>query len=330
MKKIAIYSSHAFEEPYLDDANKNSYQLIYISEPLSSNNVSLCSGCAGIAIFTSDEVSADILSRLKIEGIQFIVTRSTGYDHIDIKKATALGITVANVPGYSPNAIAEHAVALILALSRHLIRSNENVNRYDFSINELIGFNLDGKTVGIVGTGKIGEVVCKILNGFGCQLVAFDIKENKGLVEKYGLKYVTMEALCHLSDIITLHAPLNESTQYLVNKTSIQNMKDGVMLINTSRGKLINTADVLEALDNGKISCLGTDVYEKEKGIFFNDYSKKGIDDQVLKSLINNKNVLLTSHHAFLTKEALKNIADTTMFNISCFTNHSENPNQLT
>ena len=329
MKKIAVYSSHAFEEPYLKSACKEDVDLVFISESINRANILACAGCNGISVFTSDEISADILAMLKIEGIKFIVTRSTGFDHIDLKKATELGIKVANVPGYSPHAIAEHAVALMLALSRHLVRSHEKVNLFDFTINELVGFNLEGKTVGIIGTGKIGEVVCRILNGFGCNVIAFDIKENKRLVDQYGLKYVTMETLCNLSDIITLHAPLNEKTKYLIDKKCISNMKDGVMLINTSRGKLINTADILEALDNGKISYLGIDVYEKEKGIFFNDFSKKGIDDELLKKLISHKQVLLTSHHAFLTKEALKNIADTTMFNISCFINNIINPNNL-
>ena len=329
MKKIAVYSSHAFEVPYLKSACKDDVNLIFISESLNRNNVLACAGCNGISVFTSDQVSADILSMLKIEGIKFIVTRSTGFDHIDIKKATELGIKVANVPGYSPHAIAEHAVALMLALSRHLVRSHEKVKQFDFSIDELVGFNLEGKTVGIIGTGKIGEVVCKILNGFGCNFIAFDIKENKGLVDQYGLKYVTMETLCNLSDIITLHAPLNEKTKYLIDKKSISNMKDGVMLINTSRGKLVNTCDILEALDNRKISYLGMDVYENEKGIFFNDFSKNGIEDELLKNLISHKQVLLTAHHAFLTKEALKNIADSTMFNISCFTNNIINPNLL-
>ncbi len=329
MKKIAIYSTHPFEKPHLFEANKNQFELLFIDKALTVATVALSAGCCGIAVFTSDDASAKVLELLKEQGIQFIAARSAGYDHIDINKATELGIKVANVPAYSPNAIAEHAVALMLALDRHLVQSDRKIKKNDFSIDELKGFNLQGKTAGIIGTGKIGAVVCKILNGFGCKLLGYDIKEDEALVKDYGLKYVSMDTLCMQSDIITMHTPLNESTTYMIDAGIISMMKEGVMIINTSRGKLVNTREVINALHSGKIGYLGIDVYENEKGLFFHDHSQKGIKDEMLQTLINMDNVIITAHHAFLTKEALKNIADTTLTNIEYFVNGRSNPNLL-
>jgi D-lactate dehydrogenase len=328
MNNIAIFSSHAFERPYLNAANLDRFNLIFISESLSKQTVQLCKGCAGIAVFTSDADTADILEILKQLGILFIVTRSTGYDHIDVDKATQLQIAVANVPSYSPNAIAEHAVALMLALNRHLILSHEKVNRFDFRIDELQGFNIQMATVGVVGTGSIGSAFCKIVHGFGCKILAYDIVEQDAL-KQYGVTYVPFKTLCSECDVISLHAPLNEKTSHMIDRTSISWMKRGVMLINTARGKLVNTADVLQALDDGSIGYFGADVYEKEKGIFFYDLSENPPEDLLLKSLINHKNVLLTSHHAFLTKEALQNIARITFENIDLFLKNEMNVNKL-
>jgi len=329
MNKIAIYSTHPFEKPYLAYSNKHQFDLLFIDEPLSIDTVKLATGCKGITVFTSDDVSAPVLEALKELGIEFVATRSAGFDHIDLNKAKLLGISVANVPAYSPHAIGEHAVAMMLALCRHLVESDKKVKANDFTIDTLTGFNLHYKTAGIIGTGRIGAVVCKILFGFGCKLLAYDITENEMLVSKYGLKYVTLEELCSQSDIISLHTPLNEQTSYMINKQTIGLMKKGVMLINTSRGKLIDTAAAISALQSGQIGYLGLDVYEKEKGIFFHDHSVKGITDEALKTLIEMKNVLITSHHAFLTKEALTNIADTTLLNIDCFANDKKNLNEL-
>lgn len=329
MIKIAIFSSHPFEKPFLVDSNRDRYELIFIDEALSSRNTMACSGCKGIALFTSDDASAKVLESLKSQDIEFIVTRSAGYDHIDIKKSKELEIKIANVPAYSPNAIAEHTVALMLCMNRHLIESEKRIKRNDFSINGLTGFNLEGKTVGIIGTGRIGAVLCKILNGFGCRLLAVDICHNNFLEKEYNVKYVSLDELCIHSNIISLHTPLDESTKYMINEKTIYLMKEGMMLINTSRGGLINTADVIRGLQSGKIRYLGIDVYENEKGIFFHDLSQTGIEDETLQQLIKMKNVLITSHHAFLTDEALKNIADTTMENIDSFVNGQINPNAI-
>ena len=329
MTKIAIYSIHDFEKPYLIAANQQRYELVFINEALNAGSAVLAKGCNGIAVFTSDDVSADVLKELKEEDVSFVVTRSAGYDHIDLPIAQKLGIRIANVPEYSPHAIAEHTVAMMLALDRHLIRSDNKVKHNDFSISDLVGFNLHNKTVGIIGTGRIGAVVCKILFGFGCRLLAYDIEQNEMLISKYGLQYVPLDQLCRESEIISLHTPLNEQTTYIINEEKINLMKDGVMLINTSRGKLINTIEVLAALKSGKIRYLGMDVYEKEKSVFFYDYSQTGINDPILNELIGMDNVLITAHHAFLTKEALKNIADVTLDNINCFSLQQVNPRQL-
>ncbi|MBS1741917.1 MAG: 2-hydroxyacid dehydrogenase [Bacteroidetes bacterium] len=329
MNRIAVYSIHAFEKEFLLNANNSQFELLLIEEGLSVNTVALSKGCAGVALFTSDDASAPVIELLAKEGIRFIVTRSTGYDHIDINVAAQKNIPVAYVPGYSPNAIAEHSIALMLALSRHLIQSDKKVKQYNFTIDDLVGTNLQGKTVGIIGTGQIGAVMCKILDGFGCNILAYDIEQNGSLRYNYNVKYCSLEDIFRLSDIISLHAPLNHSTKHLLNEHSFSIMKKNIMLINTARGGLIDTKALLDALNNGTVGYFGGDVYENEKGIFFHNYSSEGISDPILLALINHRNVLLTSHHAFLTREALQSIAETTIGNIHCFVSGQSNPNQL-
>ena len=326
--KIAVYSAHDYDKKFLDSTG-NGFQFVFIKDALTLETAVLAKDCKGIAIFTSDDASANVLYALKDIGIDFVVTRSTGFDHIDISIADKLNIHVANVPAYSPNAIAEHAVAMMLALSRKLVLSDKKVKEHDFTIDNLIGFNLDGKTAGIIGTGQIGGTTIKILKGFGCRIVAYDIREDSRLVDEYGVEYVPLEVLYQNSDIISIHAPLNTYTTYLVNEKSIGLMKDGVMLINTARGKIINTQDILKAIKSGKIGYLGMDVYENERGIFFKDFKGKTFRDELLQELMTFPNVLITAHQAFLTNEALKNIADTTLFNINCFANNKANPNAL-
>ena len=217
----------------------------------------------------------------------------------------------------------------MLALNRKLILTDKQVHHYNFTVGNLVGFDLHQKTLGIIGTGRTGSVVAKILHGFGCRLLGYDIKENKELSEKYNLEYVDLKTLCRSSDILTLHTPLNTATKYLINKEMLDEMKLGVMLINTARGAVINTEHVIEALENGKIGYLGMDVYEKEKGIFFYDYSKNKITDEMLKKLMSYPNVIITPHQAFATNEALSNIADTTFYNIDCWANNKNSDNEL-
>ena len=327
--KIIIYSIKDFERSYLLNANKMNHELTCVEEALIPDTAALAKGHEAVVVFTGDDVSTAVIEKLHEAGIKYIAIRAVGYDNVDIKTANELGIKCANVPEYSPYSIAEHAVALMLALNRKLILAGKQVHQHNFTVGNLVGFDLHQKTVGIVGTGKIGSIAAKILHGFGCNLLGYDIAENKELTEKYNLQYVDLKKLCSSSDIITLHTPLNTVTKYLINKEKLDVMKPGVMLINTARGAVINTEHVIEALDNGKIGYLGLDVYEKEKGIFFYDYSKNKVKDDVLKKLMSYPNVIITPHQAFATNEALLNIADTTFYNLNKWANNKASENEL-
>lgn len=305
------------------------HELTMVEEALNENTANMAMSHDAAVVFTGDDVSTTVVEKLAKAGVKHIAIRAAGYDNVDQQKAAGLGITVANVPEYSPYAIAEHAVALILALNRKLIVVNKQVYHHNFTVGSLVGFDLHGKTVGIVGTGRIGSVMAKILHGFGCKLTGYDICETKELTEQYGLQYADLKTLLQTSDIITLHTPLNAATRYLINRETINEMKPGVMLINTARRAIMNTEHVIEALESGKIGYLGADVYEKEKGIFFYDYSKNKIQDETLKKLMSLPNVIITPHQAFATREALANIADTTFYNIDCRARGMASPNEL-
>lgn len=327
--RIAVFSSHDFEKEELKRANKGIHQLHWLEGQLNPGSAELAKGCEAVIVFANDDVSAATLEELAKHRVKYITTRSTGYNHIDLQKAKSLGIKVAYVPEYSPYAIAEHAVGLMLALNRHLIESNKRVSHYDFHIEGLTGFDMRGRTVGIIGTGNIGTTVAGILHGFGCKLLGHDVQQFGSLTAKYGLHYVSLEELCKESDIITLHVPLNKNTQYLINAKNIALMKDGVMLINTSRGRVINTKEALHALKINKIGYLGLDVYENENPYYFKDMSSQPMEDKTLKALIAHPNALVTAHHAFLTRQALKNIADATFYNINCWDKHFRSKNEL-
>jgi D-lactate dehydrogenase len=328
--KIIIYSTKDFERNYLLKANRINHELTCVDEALNLKTAELAKGHDAAVVFTGDDVSTTVIDKLHEAGVKYIAIRAVGYDNIDIKRANELGIKVANVPVYSPYAIAEHAVALMLALSRKLILANIQVHHHNFTVGNIVGFDLHKKTVGIIGTGRIGGVTAGILHGFGCRLLGYDIKENKELSKQYGLQYVHLKTLCQESDIISIHTPLNAATKYLINKQLIEEMKQGVMLINTARGAIMNTQHVIEALESGKLGYLGTDVYENEKGIFFYDYSKNRIHDEMLKKLMSFPNVIVTPHQAFATQEALTNIADTTFYNLDCWSQYKLTENELT
>ena len=317
--KTAIYSAHKFEEASIQKANADKHELLMIETAMTEDTINLAAGCKAICIFVSDKASAAVLKKLSELGIQFIALRSAGYNHIDLKEAKKLNLKVARVPDYSPFAIAEHAVALMLALNRQLVHAHNRINELNFSLDGLSGFDMHGKTVGVAGTGKIGSQVAKILHGFGCNVLAYDLMENDILKKDFGVSYVDFKTLCQQSDIISLHTPFNEQTKHLINKDTIGNMKKGVMLINTSRGGLVNTKHVITALKSGQIGYLGMDVYEEEAGLFFEDHSQDILQDDVIARLMTFKNVLITSHQAFLTDTALKNIAATTIHNLDCF-----------
>ncbi|WP_299113910.1 2-hydroxyacid dehydrogenase [uncultured Winogradskyella sp.] len=328
--KILVYSSKNFEIPYIEEANRKKHQLTFTKEVLSSKTAIKAIGYDAVSIFSADEACFITIEKLKEFGVKYITLRSAGYDNVNLRAALRSDIRVANVPEYSPNTIAEHAVALLLALNRKLIESNDRINRYNFNLDHLIGFDLNKKTVGIIGTGRIGTVMSKIMHGFGCKLLGYDIEHNAELVKNYGMTYASLNDLCAESDIISLHVPLNTETHELINKDLIDKMKDGMILINTARGSIINTKAVIEGLKNGKISALGIDVYENEKGIFFKDHSRDIPKDNNLMILNAMPNVLITGHHAFLTDEALTNIAETTIINLDSWASGKESENELT
>lgn len=327
--KVAIFSVHKFEKDYLIQANSQQHDLLFLDTRLTKETVHLATGCEAISLFTGDNASSEVLEIVNDLGIQFIVLRSAGFNHVDLKKAWELKIQLARVPAYSPHAIAEHTVAMMLALNRKLISANRRIMELNFSLDGLIGFDMNAKTIGIIGTGKIGSILARIMHGFGCKILAYDQFENQELVNRYRVKYMSCESVCTQADIISLHIPLNADTRYIINKHCIQSMKPGVMLINTSRGGLVDTKEVISALKSEQIKYFGMDVYEEEEGLFFEDHSDGILQDDTIARLMTFKNVLITSHQAFLTDTALRNIAETTIHNLNCFQNNVENEANL-
>ncbi|MDP3469563.1 MAG: 2-hydroxyacid dehydrogenase [Daejeonella sp.] len=313
---VIAYSVKSFEIEYLENANSMKHEIILEAKPLRIESAVLAKGADAVIIFTSDDASEPVINALADLGVKYILTRSSGTDHIDLKAAEKRGIKVANVPSYSPQAIAEQAVMLALALSRKLIDTSRLVQDYNFTIEKHVGFNFFGKTVGLIGLGSIGKATAAIFKGLGCRVISFDIDQE---IEMDTIEMVSLDVLLQQSDIISLHAPLNESTRHLINQESMSQMKDGVMLINTSRGALIKSEDVLAKLEDGKIGYLGLDVYEFEKGLFFEDHSNSTSKDSLIKKLIDHKNVIITPHQGFLTREALQEIAQITMGNIDAW-----------
>ncbi|MDW3710368.1 MULTISPECIES: 2-hydroxyacid dehydrogenase [Pseudomonas] len=285
---------------------------------LTLDTTALANGFDVVCAFINDDLSAPVLEHLVAGGTRLIALRSAGYNHVDLTAARALGLTVVRVPAYSPHAVAEHAVALILALNRRLHRAYNRTREGDFSLHGLTGFDLVGKRVGVVGTGQIGETFARIMAGFGCQLLAYDPFPSPA-VEAMGARYLPLGQLLAESDIISLHCPLNDATRYLINADSLQHMKPGAMLINTGRGALVETPALIEALKSGQLGYLGLDVYEEEANLFFEDRSDLPLQDDVLARLLTFPNVIVTAHQAFLTREALAAIARTTLDNIAAW-----------
>ena len=327
--KTAVFSIHEFEKPYLLKAAIGSHELVFISKPLNVQTAILAEGCQAACLFVTDCADASILQKLKAINIRYITLRSAGYNNVDIEEAKRLGIRVARVADYSPSAIAEHAVALMLALNRRLIVAYAQAYQFNFCLDGLVGFDMKGKTVGIIGTGKIGSQVARILQGFGCRLLAYDVIENNNLIQENKVEYVTLENLLAQSDIITLHTPLTPQTKHLIRRATIAQMKRGVMLINTGRGALIDTADVIAAVESATIGYLGMDVYEYEEGLFFENHSQDLMHDKTLAKLMDLPNVIITGHQAFLTADALTNIAVSTMHNLECFASCVTSDNML-
>ncbi len=311
--KVVAYSIKSFEKEFLARANQKKHDITLISNPLSPETAIYAEGKDAVVVFTNDNVSAPVVNQLADLGIKYIATRSAGTDHIDKEAAGLRGIKLANVPVYSPQAIAEHTVALALALNRQVVKAETHSLHFDFRQDELIGFNFFGKTVGLIGLGHVGQATAAIFNGLGCRVIAYDAFLTESLP---GIALVSFDEVLAQSDIISLHAPLTPDTHHLINQATLTKMKDGVMLLNTSRGGLLNTQDVIDALNTGKVGYLGIDVYENEKGLFFEDHEHDHLKDTLLADLMSHPNVLVTPHQAYLTKEALQQIADQTIQNL--------------
>ena len=317
--KLIIFNTKSYDRNFLEAANqKHSHEIKFLEPHLNINTAPLAQGYEGVCAFVNDVLDVDVLKILAQDGVKLIVLRCAGFNNIDLVAADELGFTVLRVPEYSPHGVAEHALALILALNRKIYRAHNRVREGNFSLDGLLGFEIYGKTVGVIGTGKIGMLFGKIMQGMGTRVIAYDKAENDEL-KHLDVEYVSLDALYAESDIISLHVPLLPATHHMINDKSIRKMKDGVMLINTSRGGLIDTKAVIAGLKSGKIGYLGLDVYEEEGDLFFEDLSNIVIQDDTFSRLLTFPNVIITGHQAFFTQTALQNIADTTLQNVSDF-----------
>ena len=314
---ISFFSAQSYDRTYFDRFNKT-HEIRYLETTLNEQTVALAKGSQAICPFVNDKITEGVIVQLAEMGVKLIALRSAGFNNVDLAAAKKHGLTVVRVPAYSPYAVAEYAVGLILTLNRKIHKAYNRVREGNFSLEHLTGFDLFGKTVGVVGTGKIGQVFCRIMRGFGCRVVAFDIVENKALITE-GVAYVSLNDLLKQADIVSLHCPLNDATHYLINAESLAAMKRGAMLINTGRGGLIDTKAVIEALKTGQLAYLGIDVYEQESELFPHDFSESVIQDDVILHLLAFPNVLVTAHQAFFTEEALTQIAQITLRNVDCF-----------
>ncbi|MCM3880545.1 MAG: 2-hydroxyacid dehydrogenase [Vicinamibacterales bacterium] len=317
--RIAFFDTHAFDREAFTVANARfGFDLTFFEARLTAATAALASGFPVVCPFVNDRLDADALQTLHAGGVRLIALRSAGYNHVDLAAAADLALPVVRVPEYSPHAVAEHAVALLLALNRKIPRAANRVRDANFSLDGLVGFDLYGRTVGIVGTGRIGVVMATIMLGFGCRVVAFDMAKRQELIDR-GVSYVNLTDLYRVSDVISLHVPLTPKTHHLIDAAALQSMKRGVMIINTGRGALIDTPALVEALKQGQVGAAGLDVYEEEEGLFFRDLSDQVLQDDVLARLLTFPNVLITAHQAFLTQEALANIAQTTLESVRAF-----------
>lgn len=317
--RVLFFSAKPYDIRFFNEQAKNSrHTLEFMDVALSMHTASLASGYDAICIFVNDRVDAEVVTALSRLGIKLIALRCAGFNNVDLNAAAKAGIKVVRVPAYSPHAVAEHTLALVLTLNRKTHRAYNRIRESNFSLNGLIGFDLYGKTVGIIGLGKIGRVTAGIFHGFGCRVLGFDVVEPEGLSDA-GIEFSSLSTIFAQSDIISLHCPLNPDTFHLINPVTIAAMKPGVMLINTSRGALIDTKAVIGGLKLGTIGALGLDVYEEEEHLFFKDLSDELMLDDVFSRLQSFNNVLITGHQAFLTSNALTNIADITLENLSAF-----------
>ncbi|MBD3675439.1 MAG: 2-hydroxyacid dehydrogenase [Planctomycetaceae bacterium] len=314
--KIAFFDARSYEIDSFDQKNQDRYAIENFEFSLNAHTASSADGFKVVCVFVNDTVDAEVVKLLSKHGVELIALRCAGFNNVDLDACKEHNISVVRVPAYSPHAVAEHTLGLMLMLNRHLHRAYLRNRAGSFVLDGLTGFDMHGKTAGVIGTGKIGRCVIEILCGFGCRVLANDKYPHEEVEQNPNAKYVELEQVLTESDMITLHVPLTDETHHMINKETIESMKDGVMLINTSRGGLVDTRELIEGLKSKKIGSAGLDVYEEEAGIFFHDYSSRIMDDDVLARLMSFSNVVVTSHQAFLTREALANIAETTLENI--------------
>ena len=317
--KVAMFSTRPYDKEFFLNANQShGHHLSFFEARLSVATASLAFGYEVVCVFVHDFLDEPVLRQISATGTRLVALRCSGYNNVDIEAASKLGMTVIRVPAYSPNAVAEHTVGLLLALNRHIHRAYNRVREMNFSLDGLMGFDVCGKVVGVIGTGAIGGCFCGIMSGFGCRILAYDPNPNPHL-QKLGVEYVSLEKIFTDSDIISLHCPYTPSTHHLIDAEAIAMMKKGVMLLNTSRGALLDTAAVIEGLKQQRIGSLGIDVYEEEAGLFYEDRSNEILQDEVFARLLTFPNVIITGHQAFFTREAVRNIAETTLAGITEF-----------
>ena len=328
--RVAVFSTKPYDRIFLERSNTAyGHELTFFEPRLTSETSGLAVGSPSVCVFVNDRLDSGVLQQLAAGGTKVVALRCAGFNNVDLPTAERLGIKVVRVPAYSPYSVAEHTVGLILTLNRKIHRAFTRVREGNFSLDGLLGFDLHGRTVGIVGTGQIGAVVCRIMAGFGCRLLGFDLHPNAEC-DTLGMNYVSLKQILTESDIITLHCPLTPETHYLINAKTVKQMKSGVMLINTSRGAVIDTKAVIDGLKSGKIGALGIDVYEEEGDYFFEDLSQQVITDDVLARLLTFPNVVMTAHQAFFTQEALQAIADTTLKNLQEIEETGRSENEVT
>jgi D-lactate dehydrogenase len=327
--KVAVFSTKSYDRQFFNIANAQyHHELIFLEPRLNHQTTRLAIDAPAVCIFVNDEINKDTLEILASNGLRLIALRCAGYNNIDVQAAKSLGIKIVRVPAYSPYAVAEHTVALMLALNRKLHRAYNRVREGNFSLEGLLGFDLHGRTIGIVGTGRIGQVVAQIMTGFGCNVLAYDLHRNPQC-ESIEVQYVELSQLFSRSDIVTLHCPLTPETRHLVNEQAIGQMKPHTMLINTGRGALIDTSAIIAALKSGQIGALGLDVYEQESELFFEDHSDQIIQDDTFARLMTFPNVMITGHQAFFTEDAMRAIAEVTLSNISQVEQRQACPNEI-
>lgn len=314
--KTAVFSTKSYDHEFLTAANTGDHEFHFFEPHLDASTAVLANGFGAVCVFVNDTVDAAVLAQLAAGGTRLVALRCAGFNRVDLAAAKQLGVTVARVPAYSPYAVAEHTIGLILALNRNLHRAYNRVREGNFALEGLLGFDLRGRVAGLIGTGKIGAVVARILLGFGCEVLAMDPFQSPECLE-LGVRYVTLEELLSRADIVSLHSPLTPENTHLIDAAALARMKRGAMLINTSRGGLIDTAATIEALKSGHLGYLGLDVYEEEGDMFFEDHSSHILHDDVFSRLLTFPNVLITGHQAFFTRNALERIAATTLGNLT-------------